>query len=72
MNDIDRFVCSELCQGIAAPGRGGQEGPVSYSFTACVRCTVPQERLLGGERPRPRPPTIRVEARPGDGGILRR
>ena len=72
MTDIDRFVCSGLCKGAAAPGRGGQEGPVSYSFTACVLCAFPEERLLGGERPRPRPPTIRVQPRPGAGGILRR
>jgi len=61
MTDVDRFVCSELCKAV---GRPGQDIPASYLFTACVRCPLPEERLVGGIARKPKPPSIRVEPRP--------
>jgi hypothetical protein len=72
MTDIDRYTCSEQFREDDTPGRDGREGPVCYSFIACVRCPVPEERLLGGVRPAPRRPTIRVLPRPEAGGVTRR
>jgi hypothetical protein len=71
MTDSDRFVCPERCRTAGGPGRDGQEGPVTYSFTTCVRCPVREERLLGGIRPAPRTPTVRIQARQDPGWVPR-
>jgi hypothetical protein len=62
--------------GITGPGDGPRPGPrpraASFSYTACVRCATPEQRLVGGIPRTGQGPSIRVDPQPSRRGAPKR